>query len=144
MNQLSLVLVIVSLFQLIDLSLCASEEKQETADYEASLEETTEVAGTDPGTDERFHHHHHHHNHHPLHLFMKKKRPFVSFSTKTETSTLTSITSLSTIGLCAKLVNVTGSCRHRRGLWVEDPIVMSFDDDMDAIDEALLPTATLR
>jgi hypothetical protein len=29
-------------------------------------------------------------------------------------------------------------------MWVDDPIVLSFDDDMDSIDEALSPSKTLR
>ena len=33
--------------------------------------------------------------------------------------------------LCAKLVNVTGACERRRGLWKEEPIVISFDEDAD-------------
>lgn len=122
------------------------EDYDESLVPSSSLEDATDgTDGTDAkdGTDQRFHHHHNQ-NHHPLHLFMKKKRPFVSFSTKTETATVTTTVTSTTIGLCAQLVNVTGACRLRRGLWVEDPIVMSFDDDMDAIDGALLPSATLR
>ncbi len=85
----------------------------------------------------------------PLHHLMKKKKkkkknPLLTFTTRTETSTVTSTSTVSTVGLCAKLVNVTGACRLRRGLWVEEPIVMSFDDDMDVIDGQLLPSATFR
>jgi len=111
-------------------------------DYEdsGSLEldgiESTIINGTDQ--EERFF------NKFPLHVFMKKKRPFVSFSTVTQTSTVTALVTSSTVGLCAKLVNVTGPCRLRRGMWVDDPIVLSFDDDMDSIDEAFSPSKTLR
>lgn len=114
----------------------------EEKDYEdgGSLEldgiESTVINGTDQ--EERFF------NKFPLHVFMKKKRPFVSFSTVTQTSTITALITSSTVGLCAKLVNVTGACRLRRGMWVDDPIVLSFDDDMDSIDEALSPSKTLR
>ncbi|KAK4026694.1 Uncharacterized protein APZ42_017355 [Daphnia magna] len=112
----------------------------EDKDYEdegaGSLEldgiESTIINGTDQ--EERFY------NKFPLHVFMKKKRPFVSFSTVTQTSTVTALITSSTVGLCAKLVNVTGPCRLRRGLWEEDPIVLSFEDDMDSIDEALSPS----
>ena len=41
--------------------------------------------------------------------------------------------------LCAKLVNISGACRRRRGRWLEEPIVMSFDDNMDVIDQLLVP-----
>jgi hypothetical protein len=74
----------------------------------------------------------------------KKKYPLVTFSTRTQTSTETSTITLSTIGLCAQLVNVTGACRRRRGVWIEDPIILSFDDDMDDIDGPLSATSTLR
>ena len=74
----------------------------------------------------------------------KKKYPLVTFSTRTQTSTETSTITSSTIGLCAQLVNVTGACRRRRGVWVEDPIILSFDDDMDEIDGPLSATSTLR
>lgn len=115
---------------------------EDDKDYEdgSSLEldgiESTVINGTDQ--EERFF------NKFPLHVFMKKKRPFVSFSTVTQTSTVTALVTSSTVGLCAKLVNVTGPCRLRRGMWVDDPIVLSFDDDMDSIDDALSPSKTLR
>ncbi|XP_057376756.1 uncharacterized protein LOC130697990 [Daphnia carinata] len=113
------------------------EDKDYDADEGAgSIEldgiESTIINGTDQ--EERFY------NKFPLHVFMKKKRPFVSFSTVTQTSTVIALITSSTVGLCAKLVNVTGPCRLRRGLWEEDPIVLSFEDDMDSIDEALSPS----
>lgn len=116
------------------------EDKDYEDDGAGSLEldgiESTIINGTEQ--EERFY------NKFPLHVFMKKKRPFVSFSTVTQTSTVTALITSSTVGLCAKLVNVTGACRLRRGLWVEDPIVLSFEDDMDSIDEALSPSKTFR
>ena len=33
--------------------------------------------------------------------------------------------------VCAKLVNVTGSCSRLRGKWKEDQIIISFDQDVD-------------
>lgn len=74
----------------------------------------------------------------------KKKPPFLTFITRTETSTVTEVATAPTVGLCAKLVNVTGACRLRRGLWVEDPIVLTFDDGMDNIDGLLSPSHALR
>ncbi|XP_046642694.1 uncharacterized protein LOC124327741 [Daphnia pulicaria] len=70
-------------------------------------------------------------------------RPFVTYSVVRRTTTITAAVISSTVGLCAKLVNVTGACRLRRGMWVDDPIVLSFDDDMDSIDDALSPSKTL-
>lgn len=59
------------------------------------------------------------------------------------TTTLT-VTS-STVGVCAKLVNVTGSCRRRKGLWMDEPQVLTFDEDIDdAVDAALLPTRRIQ
>ena len=64
--------------------------------------------------------------------------------TKTTTSTVTATVTVPTTGLCAKLVNVTGRCRRRKALWIEDPIVMTFDDDMEALDAAFSPTSIYR
>ena len=65
--------------------------------------------------------------------------------TKTSTSTVTATVTVPMTGLCAKLVNVTGPCRRRRGSWIEDPIIMTFDDaDMDALDAAFSPTSIFR
>lgn len=75
---------------------------------------------------------------------INKKRKYITVSTAYTVTTTTVLVTSPTAALCAKLVNVTGACRLRRGLWVEDPIIMSFDDDMDAIDGPLSPTAALR
>ncbi|XP_032790044.2 uncharacterized protein LOC116927160 [Daphnia magna] len=109
------------------------DDKPAVADYDADAAEL-EVDGTQE--EERLF------NRYPLHVFMKKK-PFVQFSTTTTTSTVTALVTLSTVGFCAQLVNVTGPCRMRKGLWVREPIVMSFDDDMDSIDGALTPSKTV-
>ena len=78
-------------------------------------------------------------------LWVKHKwRPIVTYSIVTRTSTVNALVVSTTVGLCAKLVNVTGPCRLRRGLWVDDPVVLSFDDDVDLIDDALSPNRTLR
>lgn len=112
------------------------KEDEDASSLELDGIESTVINGTDQ--EERFF------NKFPLHVFMKKKRPFVSFSTVTQTSTVTALVTSSTVGLCAQLVNVTGPCRLRRGMWVDDPIVLSFDDDMDSIDDALSPSKTLK
>ena len=75
---------------------------------------------------------------------INKKRKYITVSTAYTVTTTTVHVTSPTAALCAKLVNVTGACRLRRGLWVEDPIIMTFDDDMDAIDGPLSPTASLR
>lgn len=55
--------------------------------------------------------------------------------------------------VCAKLVNVTGGCRRYRGFLIDDPIILTFDEELDdsidfAIHQALrpqfMPTRTLR
>lgn len=85
-------------------------------------------------------------NKHPLHsLFKKKKKyPFLTFVTSTESTTTTIVLTSSTVGLCAKLVNVTGPCRLRRGMWVDEPVVLTFDEDLDSIDALLSPSAVMR
>ena len=46
-------------------------------------------------------------------------------------------------GVCVKLVNVTGACLRRRGVWIEEPIVLTFDDEIeDQVD--MLYTPVLR
>ena len=63
--------------------------------------------------------------------------------TITHVFTVTKITNVGVV--CAKLVNVTGQCnRRRRGFWLredEEPIILSFDDDVNrAIDILYTPT----
>ncbi|EFX82074.1 hypothetical protein DAPPUDRAFT_101459 [Daphnia pulex] len=73
--------------------------------------------------------------------------------TRTTTSTITNVvTSLSNV-VCAKLVNVTGVCRRRRGLPIDEPVVLTFDEQLEeAVDQAFyhalhpgqfVPTTTL-
>ena len=50
-------------------------------------------------------------------------------ATVTNMLTITQTTQLRVT--CAKLVNVTGACRRRRGMWEEPPIIISFDDNVD-------------
>ena len=70
----------------------------------------------------------------------------VTRTMRTVTSTLVVTSTTSVTGFCAKPVNVTGSCRRRRGSWLEDPIVLTFDDvlDDDLIGDAFSPTKTFR
>ncbi|EFX82164.1 hypothetical protein DAPPUDRAFT_241304 [Daphnia pulex] len=112
----------------------------QAAEYEGSIEggETLISNGTTEEEERLF-------NKFPLHVFLKKKHPFVTLSTMTKTSTVTAVITSSTVGLCAQLVNVTGPCRLRKGLWVDEPIVLSFDDEMDSIDDTLLsPSQTSK
>jgi hypothetical protein len=117
-------------------------EENKAADDEGSgagaTDDETAIIQDDTDEEERLFHKF------PLHVFMKKKHPFVTHSTMTRTSTITALITSSTVGLCAQLVNVTGPCRLRKGLWVDDPIVLSFDDEMDSIDDSLSPTRTSR
>ena len=64
--------------------------------------------------------------------------------TVTEFRTITQTITTSTSCVCGKLVNVTGACRRRRGMWQDEPIVMTFDEGLDFVDEMLSPTATLK
>lgn len=61
--------------------------------------------------------------------------PSLFFRRTVSTETLTSLTVVTetdtTSVVCAKLINVTGPCLRRRGAWVQEPIVLSFNDDMD-------------
>ncbi len=123
-----------------DLFVLLNEENKD--DDKGSIltdEETLLFDGTTEEEEERLF------NRFPLHVFLKKKHPFVTLSTMTKTSTVTAVITSSTVGLCAQLVNVTGPCRLRKGLWVDEPIVLSFDDEIDdSIDGPLSPSRTSR
>lgn len=56
--------------------------------------------------------------------------------TTTTTITTTSTTSVKTN--CAQTVNVTGACRRRRGFQIDEPQILTFDEDeLDEIDHIL-------
>ena len=60
--------------------------------------------------------------------------------TMTVTETSTEVRMSTTRMLCAKMVNATGFCRRRRGKWLVEPLVLTFDEDMDVVDRLLDPT----
>nr|CAH0101948.1 unnamed protein product [Daphnia galeata] len=61
-------------------------------------------------------------------------------TTSTFTFTQTSTVSVTNNFVCAKLVNVTGVCRRRRGFLIDDPVILSFDEEIDeSIDDVLHP-----
>ena len=66
-------------------------------------------------------------------------------STVTVTNTFTVTQSTTMSVTCAQLVNVTGTCRQRRGMpsWAEEPIVISFDEDVDREVEILFTPPVL-
>ena len=55
----------------------------------------------------------------------------------TEFATITTTASV----ICAQLVNVTGVCRRRKDLKMEEPIVMIFDEGFNEIEDYFFPTA---
>lgn len=71
-----------------------------------------------------------------------------SVTTRTSTTTETVVvTRAFPFTLCAKLVNVTGSCQTMRGGVSEQPVVLTFEDDMDEADELMKgfdPSKVLR
>ena len=75
----------------------------------------------------------------PLHPF---KPIYISRLPDTIIRTIT--TTVSTATACAKLVNVTGACRRRKGHLIDEPIVLTFDEDMEEIDDLFKPTNPLR
>ena len=68
------------------------------------------------------------------------KYPLAVVSTSTVTTTSTFVTLTRRASYCAKLVNVTAVCRRKRGMWIDEPEVMSFDGDSESIDEILRPS----
>ena len=66
-------------------------------------------------------------------------------TTLTETRFVTQTSMTSADVTCAKVVNVTGICRRRRGFKLDTPIVLIFDETMDIdLEQPLSPTQTLR
>ena len=64
-----------------------------------------------------------------------------------ETRYVTEMTTMSTDVTCAKVVNVTGICRRRRGFKLDTPLVLMFDEtmDIDLLEQPLFaPTQTIR
>lgn len=77
-------------------------------------------------------------------LLLWGRRPARQLDVTTSSTDLTTSTSVETVTLtdtvrlmCAKLVNVTGACVRRRGVWLEEPIVLTFNDDMDDVVDVL-------
>ena len=60
--------------------------------------------------------------------------PSVSLTT---TETFTQTVQLTTGIVCAKLVNVTGACKFRRSVWLEEPEVLTFNEGMDDVLDSL-------
>lgn len=79
---------------------------------------------------------------------IRRGHPLIRHQTKkTSTVTDTVLSTVSQTSICAKLVNVTGPCRTLKGRSeVEEPVVLTFDDDMDDFDSVLRihPTKTQR
>ena len=75
----------------------------------------------------------------PLHPF---KPIYISRLPDTIRTTTTATIRTSTV--CAKLVNVTAACRRRKGFLIDEPIILTFDDDMDDLDDLLKSTEPLR
>ena len=68
-------------------------------------------------------------------------------TTLTETRFVTQTSVMSNDVTCAKVVNVTGICRRRRGFKIDTPVVLIFDETMNIdLEQPSLssPTQTLR
>jgi len=63
-------------------------------------------------------------------------------STVSETTTV-SVTSTTT-AVCAELVNATTVCNARNGRWLRHPEIMSFDDNLELIDQFINPSIPYR
>ena len=59
------------------------------------------------------------------------EREIVEARRLTSTSTIRVTSHSTSTSVCVKLVNVTGACLRRRGAWVEEPIVLTFDDELE-------------
>ena len=69
----------------------------------------------------------------PIHLYpITLSRHTKPIAVTTLTSLVTATQTDTTSVVCAKLINVTGPCVRRRGSWVEEPIVLTFHEELDA------------
>ena len=65
--------------------------------------------------------------------------------TSTDSITTTVVVSVTNPVVCAQLINVTGSCRRRRGIIAsEAPVVMILDEGLEDVEEYFNPSAPLR
>ena len=62
-------------------------------------------------------------------FFHRPPGPYVPTVTLTSSTIVTTTDTTSVV--CVKLINVTGPCLLRRETWVEEPIVLSFNEDFD-------------
>ena len=71
----------------------------------------------------------------------------VSTVTKTSTKTTTSFTTitLTTRTICGNYLNATTACRRKRQFWIDRPIVLALDEELDPfVDQILNPSLVLR
>merc|ERR1712137_279030 len=74
----------------------------------------------------------------------EKRQANTVTETVTESKTTTLILTVSVNQVCAQLVNVTGSCRRRRGIIAsEAPVVMILDEGLEDVEEYFNPSAPL-
>jgi len=69
-----------------------------------------------------------------------RQQPNTVTSTVTETITTTAIFSTTITDACAVLVNVTADCRRRRGIAIDEPVIMMFDEGLDDVEEYFNPS----
>ena len=70
---------------------------------------------------------------------------FMGFGQTVTVTTITQVHFTSTVtvhAICAVPVNVTGTCRQRRGKFVDGPEYLTFNDDIsDEVDRLISPSA---
>lgn len=73
---------------------------------------------------------------------LRQATTVTSTATEFVTVSTTSVTVITDV--CAKLVNATTACRRRKGLPIEEPVVMVFNEGLDDVENFFSPTAPLR
>ena len=71
----------------------------------------------------------------------------VSTVTRTSTTKITKFTTVkaTTRTVCVKLVNATSACRRKRQFWIDTPVVLGLDDELDAFAQQFLkPSPVVR
>jgi len=77
----------------------------------------------------------------------ERKPRQVSTVTRTTTTTSTQLSTITstTRTVCVKLVNATSACRRKRQFWIDTPVVLALDEEMDSFAQQFLnPSPVMR
>jgi hypothetical protein len=77
----------------------------------------------------------------------KKGHKYKSTVTRTTTTTTTTFSTVksTTRTVCVNYVNATSACRRKRQFWIDTPVVLALDEEMDSFAQQFLnPSPVMR